>query len=76
MEPTRKKIYDKFVYGGEVDFWIHKLLSNKNLSQVIYLSINGWISSLLLIAHIGASSIHKSSWSYSLSQAWSFVRKI
>jgi len=76
MKPTRSFFYDKFVYGGEVGFWTQKLLGNKNLSQVIYLSRNGWISSLLLIARIGASSIHKSSWSYSLSQAWSFVRKI
>jgi hypothetical protein len=76
MKPKSWFFNDKFVYDGEVDLWTHKLLGNKNLSQAIYLSINGCISSLLLIAHIGASSVHKSSWSSSLPQALNFVRKI
>jgi hypothetical protein len=51
--------YDKFVCDDEVDFQ-KDFQGNKNLSQVMYLSINDSILSLLPIPYFGASFIHKS----------------
>jgi len=56
--------------------WLsHEFTSNKDLSQVIYLSTNDCIPSLLLIPYIGASFIHKSPWSCSLPLTRNFVAK-
>ncbi len=49
--------------------------SNKHLSQVMYISINDFILSLLSIPYFGASFIHKSPWLCSFPLLWNFITK-